>query len=266
MKSMVKNSKIMMSPFQLDSGLCEAFKEQLAQDGLSLTKGYERALKKWLDSRQVEKDGTSTQEKPHCPPGMCLVPAVAVPELLHKALVQEAEIVEGWDKLTVLMAEWFLEAKHRKPRPPVVYVPPTPEEKRAAKIEACKHVAKVRFENGYAPVIGPLVFRHRKPHPRPWELVGLTEPDYDVPGLAEQIKELCEVEYAEHERAQEVERRERAAQEPPEQPRAFRFDLIGGGCGEELRQEMEALKAGIPLSTLKIKPEPKVKPAQEDFC
>lgn len=263
---MVKNSKIMMSPFQLDSGLCEAFKEQLAQDGLSLTKGYERALKRWLDSRQAEKDGTSTPGSPHCPPGMCLVPSVPVPEMLFKALVREAENVEGWDKLMVLIAEWFLEAKHRKPRPPVVYVPPTPEEKRLARIETCKHVAKVRFASGYAPVIGPVVFNHRKPHPRPWELVGLEEPDYDAPGLSEQIKDMCEREYAEHERVQEAERRERAAQEPPEPPRAFRFELIGGGCGEELRQEMEALKAGIPLSTLKIKPESKAKPAQEDFC
>ena len=256
-----------MSPFQLDSELCEAFKEQLEKDGLSLTKGYERALKTWLDGRQAGEDGTSTPEKPHCPPGMCLVPAVAVPELLYKALVREAENVEGWDKLVVLMAEWFLESKHRKPRPPVVYVPPTPEEKRAARIETCKHVAQVRFASGYAPVIGPLVFRHRKPHPRPWELIGLNEPDYDAPGLADEIKALCEKEYIEHEKAQEAERRARAAQEPPEQPRAFRFDLIGGGCGEELRQEMEALKAGVPLSTLKIKPAPKVKPEPEgDFC
>ncbi len=255
-----------MSPFQLDLSLCEAFKEQLEKDGLSLTKGYERALKTWLDGRQAGEDGTSTPEKPHCPPGMCLVPSVAVPELLHKALSREAETVEGWDKLLIIMAEWFLESKHRKPRPPVVYVPPTPEEKRAARIEACKHVAQVRFASGYAPVIGPLVFRHRKPHPRPWELVGLTEPDYDAPGLSEMIKEMCEAEHIEHTRAQEAERRARAAQEPPEQPRAFRFDLIGGGCGEELRQEMEALKAGVPLSTLKIKPAPKVKPESEDFC
>lgn len=261
---MVKNSKIMMSPFQLDSGLCEAFKEQLAQDGLSLTKGYERALKKWLDSRQAEKDGTSTPGSPHCPPGMCLVPAVAVPELLYKSMVRESENVEGWDKLIVLMAEWFLEAKHRKPRPPVVYVPPTPEEKRLARIETCKHVAKVRFASGYAPVIGPVVFNHRKPHPRPWEIIGLDSPDWDH--LRDEIKDLCEKEYIEHTRAQEAERRARAALEPPEPPRAFRFDLLGGGCGEELRQEMEALKAGVPLSTLKIKPAPKVKPEQEDFC
>jgi hypothetical protein len=90
-------------------------------------------------------------------------------------------------------------------------------------------------------------------------LIGLDEPDYDAPGLAEQIKEMCEAEHIEHTRAQEAEIRARAAQEPPEQSRAFRFDLIGGGCGEELRAEMEALKAGVPLSTLK--------PKQEgDFC
>lgn len=250
---MVKKSDIpkdTMSPFRLARPLAEIFKARTERDGLSLAQGYEKALSMWLAS----PDDLGTQAQPHCPPGMALVPSVPLPAVLHKAFAQEADIVGSWPALIQLAAELFLDAKHRKPREyeKPVKVVLTPEEKRAATIKRLEETGAIRYANGYAPVIGGVVFKHRPPHPRPWELIGLDSPVWDSYEADKRVHPEARRLFAEESARIEAEKRERwdkELEEAHKRPSVLKSGPIQG-CATLLALEVEALKAGKPVSSV----------------
>lgn len=259
-----------MSPFHLAEPLVAPFKKRANQKGLPLARAYEEAITLWLDA--AGEDGASTKGRVHCPPGMELIPSVPVPAYVHKVLVQELEKVDGWSELILLAVNWWLEAKNKKPKDPAKVEPlPTPEEKKARKLESAREAARVRFERRSPPLVCGVVFWHRKPHAEPWQIIGLDGPSIE-PGDMERAKALYAEEVAEIEAAKAREEKERLEREALEPEPVLEIDVykIGGGCGDELKREMDALRAGIPLSSLKPitpeKPKKARKAKQEDFC
>jgi hypothetical protein len=268
-ENMDKIPRRLMSPFHLAEPLVAPLKERAAAKGLPLARAYEEAITLWLDA--AGGDGKNTLGRVHCPPGMELIPSVPVPAYVHKVLVQELEKVDGWSELVLLALNWWLEAKHKKPKDPVKVEPlPTPEERKARKLASDRAVAKSRFERRIHPIVCGVVFWHRKPHAEPWQIVGLDGPSVE-PEDVERAKALYAQEVAEIEAAKARAEKERLEREPVEAPKGIDVYKIGGGCGDELRREMEALRAGIPLSSLKpVTPEKPKKEhkatKQEDFC
>jgi hypothetical protein len=248
-ENMDKIPRKLMSPFHLAEPLVAPLKARAAAKGLPLARAYEEAITMWLDA--AGGDGKSTVGRVHCPPGMELIPSVPVPAYVHKVLVQELEKGDGWAELVLLALNWWLEAKHKKPRDPAkVERPATPEELKARKLESAREVAKARFERRICPLVCGVVFWHRKPHAEPWQILGLDGPSVE-PEDMERAKALYAAEVAEIEAAKAREEKERREREPVEAPKGIDVYKIGGGCGDELKREMEALRAGIPLSSLK---------------
>ena len=270
---MDKIPRRLMSPFHLAEPLVVPFKERANQKGLPLARAYEEAITMWLDA--AGEDGSSTKGRVHCPPGMELIPSVPVPAFVHKILVQELEKVDGWDELILLAVNWWLEAKNKQPKDPAkVEKARTPEELKAWKLESALEVAKTRFERRSPPLVCGVVFWHRKPHAAPWQIIGLEGPSVE-PEDVEKAKALYASEVADIEAKKAVEekaRLERGALEP-EPVREIDVYKIGGGCGDELKREMDALRAGVPLSSLKpvlsapLKKRGTAKAVKmEDFC
>jgi len=253
---MDKIPRRLMSPFHLAEPLVEPFKQRASEKGLPLARAYEEAITMWLDA--AGSDGKSTVGRVHCPPGMELIPSVPVPAYVHKVLLQELEKLSGWGELILLALNWWLEAKHKKPKDPAKVEPVlTPEERKARKLESDREVAKTRFERRICPLVCGVVFWHRKPHAEPWRIIGLDGPSVEPEDL-EKAKALYAAEVAEIEAQKAQEEKARQEREPVEASCGIDVYKIGGGCGDELKREMEALRAGIPLSSLK--PAPSVSP------
>ena len=235
--------KTTMSPFQLPDELATKLRDIVKSRGITLSSVYEQALTQWLDAGGVTTEATEKPEKAFCPAGMKLVSGFpAAPDLVDR-LASFAPSMGGHDKMMNQMVKGWLNGRRlpgeqpkREPQKKL-----TPEEEREVELNSRRKIAAVRYSRGAPPLVGPSVFWHRKAHPAPWEIAGLDSPDWDH--LKDEIKALCEKEYAEHVKAQEAEARARAAMEPKEPAKKYRVEI-----------------QGTRLVKIEIKPEP------EDFA
>jgi hypothetical protein len=109
---------------------------------------------------------------------MASLPQVPVDSVTLEVLEKMAFERGGWEKLLEVVFRDWLRTQHREPKQPkiaAVVSKRTPEEQE----QSLRQSAMVRFERRLCPVVGGVVFKHRPPHPRPWEIINLPSPLFE---------------------------------------------------------------------------------------
>jgi len=179
-----------MPPYQLPLTVAERFRSRVAGKGLTYTRAYEEALTWWCDGGD-----TPNSRACFCPEGMVNLPPVPIDAAISETLERLAFERGGWEKLLSAVFKDWLKINHKLPREPkiaAVVSKRTPEEQE----ESLRQVAQVRFEKRLPPLVCGVVFKHRPPHPRPWEIIGLTSPLFEGWEVFKQIHPKALEQYA----------------------------------------------------------------------
>lgn len=169
----MRSPKTTMPPYQIPLTVAERFRSRVAEKSTTYTRAYEEALTWWCDGGD-----TPNSRAAFCPEGMALLPSVAVDSATLEVMDKLAFERGGWEKLMAVVLRDWLRTQHREPKEPkiaAVVSKRTAEEQEAS----LRSVAARRFEQRLPPVVGGVVFKHRPPHPRPWEIINLPSPMFE---------------------------------------------------------------------------------------